>query len=61
MKYTLLFIEASFVGILLLLVSKMFNMQKNHHIILTGIIVHLLCEFSGINKYYCRKGRACVI
>ena len=25
----------------------------------TGVIVHLLCEWSGINKWYCKNGHAC--
>ena len=24
-----------------------------------GAITHLLCEISGINKWYCKHGRAC--
>lgn len=26
---------------------------------LTGVIVHLLCEITGINKWYCKHGNAC--
>ncbi len=26
-----------------------------------GIIIHLLCEVSGINKWYCSNGNACII
>ena len=25
----------------------------------TGVIIHLVCEFSGINKWYCLNGNAC--
>ena len=25
----------------------------------TGFIIHLICEFSGINKWYCKNGYAC--
>lgn len=27
--------------------------------IIIGMLVHFLCEFTGINKYYCDKGYAC--
>jgi len=26
---------------------------------LTGFLLHLFCEFSGINKWYCKNGVAC--
>lgn len=26
---------------------------------LTGVIIHLLCEITGINKWYCKNGNAC--
>ena len=26
----------------------------------TGFISHLLCEYSGLNKYYCSYGNACM-
>ena len=26
---------------------------------LTGMLVHIICEVSGINKYYCQNGVAC--
>jgi cytochrome c oxidase assembly factor CtaG len=26
---------------------------------ISGILVHLFCEFSGINKQYCKTGNAC--
>jgi len=25
----------------------------------TGIVTHLACEVSGLNKWYCRNGNAC--
>ncbi len=29
------------------------------HLFLIGVAVHLLCEFTGINKWYCVNGIAC--
>ena len=26
---------------------------------ITGVLAHLICEFSGINKLYCKNGLAC--
>lgn len=26
---------------------------------LTGVVIHLLCEITGINKWYCKNGFAC--
>lgn len=26
---------------------------------LTGVVIHLLCEVTGINKWYCSNGFAC--
>lgn len=26
---------------------------------ITGFLIHLLCEYSGINKWYCKYGNAC--
>ena len=42
-------------------VCKKWN--KNHimelSLFLTGFIAHLLCEFVGLNKWYCKNGNAC--
>ena len=27
---------------------------------LAGMAIHLICEGTGINKYYCQHGNACV-
>jgi hypothetical protein len=27
---------------------------------LTGFLIHLICEFAGINKWYCINGAACM-
>lgn len=26
---------------------------------ITGILIHLICEFLGINKWYCKNGNSC--
>jgi len=38
--------------------------NKNHimeiTLFLTGFILHLVCEFSGVNGWYCKNGNACI-
>ena len=37
--------------------------NKNHimeiSLFITGFMIHILCEYSGINKWYCTGGVAC--
>ena len=55
------------------IVGKMFSMDlpqvckkwnKNHvmeiSLFFTGVLIHLACEFTGLNKWYCKKGNACL-
>lgn len=72
-----LLIEAFAVGIILLLIyvpcmhvlngiykDECFGKHKMAHyitIVVVGMIVHLVCEFGGINKWYCTNGNACLI
>ena len=45
------------------LICKKWN--KNHimeiSLFFTGVIIHLLCEFTGINRWYCTNGNACLV
>jgi hypothetical protein len=67
-------IEALFVGILLAVVGGVIHLlalqfHGKHdlnsipmylvHLFVAGVIVHLLCEVIGLNKYYCAHGNAC--
>lgn len=36
------------------------NMVMEINLFLTGFIVHLLAEFTGVNRWYCSYGNACV-
>ena len=37
--------------------------NKNHimeiSLFLIGALTHLVCEFTGVNKWYCKNGNAC--
>lgn len=68
------FVEAFAVGIIVILVGVLLHyvLLKTYghhdlnnikvyigHLFLIGVITHLLCEFSGINRWYCKYGTAC--
>ena len=39
------------------------NINKNNMIMLlfiTGFLIHIICEISGLNKWYCSNGNACL-
>jgi len=37
--------------------------NKNHimeiSLFFTGFFLHIICEYTGINKWYCKNGNAC--
>lgn len=61
--------EAFAVGVLTAVVGYilqsviMFNLSTPTYFLLflliLGILIHLLCEATGINKWYCKNGSAC--
>ena len=63
-----LIIEALVVAVIVVIigcvVSHLLGKNCDKHLILvlflTGIITHLLCEYTGVNKWYCKKGHACL-
>ena len=38
--------------------NKFYTMEIT--LFFTGVFIHLFCEFSGINKWYCKNGFACM-
>jgi hypothetical protein len=65
-----LLIEAVLVGVLVVFLGlaimsfvKTQRWAKDYPLItlfLTGILTHLVCEFTGVNKWYCTNGNACL-
>jgi hypothetical protein len=54
------------IGMLMHLIANKFmkhDMNNNivlaSHFFIAGVLVYLLCEYSGINKWYCKNGLAC--
>lgn len=35
------------------------NYVMEMSLFLTGFTIHILCEYFGVNKWYCRHGSAC--
>ena len=65
-----LIIEAVAVGIGLVVLWYLFNIinkkfTNKDNIMITlfivGALFHLIAEFSGVNKWYCRNGNACSV
>ena len=67
-----LLIEAVAVGVLVVLLgyviiyvmeSMKLKMNRDKQMIIgffvLGALTHLVCEFTGVNKWYCKNGNAC--
>ena len=67
-------IEAVIVGILVILIGTILHILSmklygKHdlnnmaiyavHLFVVGIVTHLICEVTGMNKWYCKNGTAC--
>jgi hypothetical protein len=66
-----LLIEAALVGVLVVFLGlaimsfvKTQTWTKQYPfeitLFLTGVLTHLVCEFTGVNKWYCTNGNACL-
>jgi len=68
-----LLIEAVAVGVLVVLLgyvviyvmeSMKLKMNRDKQMIIgffvLGALTHLVCEFTGVNKWYCKNGHACL-
>jgi hypothetical protein len=65
--------EAISIGILVIIMGYLIiylmkemklNMSRDNQMTLgffiLGVSIHLFCEFTGINKWYCKNGNACL-
>jgi hypothetical protein len=73
MNLKLVLTEALILGIVILIIAiPVMRIQEYYYpgdvaspqkywisTVIIGILAHLLCEYSGINKYYCDHGYAC--
>ena len=63
------YIEAFSVGVLTAIIGYIlaniivFNLADTTHLLLflliLGMLIHLLCEATGLNSWYCKNGNAC--
>mgnify|MGYP001489121990 CR=1 FL=1 len=61
-------VEAIVVALLVIvigcLIAHLLGEKCNRNLViilfLTGIVTHLICEYTGVNKWYCKKGHACL-
>ena len=53
-------VEALVVGIMVYIINGFVPSMVPFRLIVVGALAHYLCEFIGFNKWYCKKGNACV-
>lgn len=65
-----LLIEALFVGVLVVVIGMAINMcmekvklertrKQVLALFISGVVTHIICEYVGLNKWYCKNGNAC--
>ena len=59
MQLKQLMIEALVVGIVTLIGSYVFDLNKKNQVFMMGVLIHLCFELVGANTYYCKHGAAC--
>ena len=53
-------VEAIVVGLMVAILGTQFLKKIEFtQLFILGLAIHLLCEVSGINKWYCKNGNAC--
>ena len=60
---TQILIEAVLVGIVTIILGLLLRfLIRNNEILflfLVGFLIHILCEITGLNLWYCKNGSAC--
>ena len=52
-------------GYLVVYVMKLMKLKLSREVsmglalFIIGMLIHIICEFTGINKWYCKNGHAC--
>lgn len=58
------FVEAFIVGVMVIILGLFLNflvLNPILHLFLLGFLIHIFCEISGINTWYCKNGSACLV
>ena len=52
-------VEALIIGIMVYIINGFVPSMVPFRLILVGALVHYFSEYTGFNKWYCKKGVAC--